>query len=241
MKTNKGGKMKKLFWRGLLLLLLFLFIFWAAKAIVANLTNIWKEFYNLLIFSKIEPALNNLLLPIFSLVATFLVIVGIGILFSLKIRRKSLIDLLIKSFSQIPGIGFVIKLISQAIEASDLIQKRKLKLAVYKTPSGRNILGAVKLETSKLICEKKKAEEVMSFYEAFTPYLFSGRPYLISTKYLYEVTNISFQDYIKYTATAGIFFKLPKKIFLKALTNNHIEEISTSSITPSRKNINQRA
>lgn len=215
--------MKGIFWRGLLLLLSFFLLLWAGKKIIFALIDIWKNLYNLLtpLQNGTLPisVLNVILLVIFSLICTLLVIIITGLLFSIKIKGKSLTDLLLKYFSQIPGIKSLVKLISQITEASDSFTKKKNKLALYNAPSGKKILGIVRLKEIELIHANNTAknEKVMSFYEAFTPYIFSGKPYLVNIDNLYEITNLTFEEYLKYVATAGLFFKLPKKIILRRI------------------------
>lgn len=233
--------MKKLFWRGMLLTMAFLAIGWTIKKIIIFANNTWGGFYHLFIPLKKTPHLsfflNNILLSVFSIICTILFFSIIGLLFGIRIKKKSLSDVLLRYFSRIPGVKFLMNLISQIIEASENIRKKKNKLAVFKKPTGERIFGIIRPEESELIYDepKEKSEKTMPFYEAFTPYLFSGKPYPILTKYLYEIRNISVGDYVKYVATAGLFFKLPKKIFLKRIKNNKIEEVPTNVIIKLKK------
>lgn len=231
--------MKKLFWRGLLLFLSFSLLLWLVKKIILILTGIWKNIYHLLIPFEAEAlpisVLNTILLIIFSLICTLLVVIIIGFVFSIKIKGKSLADALLRYFSQIPGIKFLVKLISRIIEASESFHKKELKLALYKDPAGKRTLGAIKLKEVKLIYKKREEESVIAFYEPFAPYIISGKPYLVPTKNLYEVLNLSFEEYLEYVATAGLFFELPKKIFLRGIKDNTVKEIPIGEVIKNSK------
>lgn len=233
--------MKKILWRGFLLILAFVVIGWIVLKIIIFLNSIWGGFYYLFIPQKESSLLafflNNILRSIFSIVCTLMFFFIIGLTFNIGGTNKSLANLLLRPFSRIPGIKLIINLISQIVEASENIRKKKNKLAAYKNPVGKTIFGIIRPEEKQLVYNEKikKNEKAMSFYEAFTPYLFSGKPYLVPIKDLYEISNISFEDYLKYIATAGLFFKLPKKIFLKRIKNNQIEEIPAAEIIENSK------
>jgi len=214
--------MKRIFWIGILLILSCLVIVWLGWQIISKLNNIWSRFYYLLIPWELPRLANAILLSVFSLICTGIFVLLVGFLFSRRsIKGKTLSDILLKWFSQIPGIKSIVRLISQIVEAGESIHKKQNKIAIYKTPSGKQILGMIKLKEIDLeSLDELETEQVVSFYEAFTPYIFSGRPYLVNLSRVYEITNLSFQDFLKYIATGGLFFKLPKKLVLKKLKTN---------------------
>jgi len=213
--------MKRIFWIGVLLILSCLVVAWLGWQIISKLNNVWSHLYYFLIGRDLPSLVNAILLSIFSLICTGIFVLLIGFLFSRRgIKGKTLSDILLKWFSQIPGIKSIVRLISQIVEAGESIHKKQNKIAIYKTPSGKQILGMIKLKEINLErLGESETEEVVSFYEAFTPYIFSGRPYLVKLDCVYEITNLSFQDFLKYVATGGLFFKLPKKLILKKTKN----------------------
>ncbi len=161
-----------------------------------------------------KPVPELILLIFVGLIFTLL----LGTIFSIRLHGKSLMDILLKRTARIPMIKSVVKFFSQIIEAGESIPKKKNKLCLYAAPDGRKILGLIKPRKSTLSYPNKpNVETVVPFYEAFVPYFFSGRVYLIETKYLYEVKNIKFEGLVKLVATAGLLFKLPKDISLEKL------------------------
>lgn len=214
--------MKKIFWSGLILALAFLIIGWLIKGAVWGMVLIWKDIYyliNPLGESSLAGWLNPVLLFVFSIICSLLIIIIAGLLFSIKIKGQSFADILLKCFSRIPGIRSIFKLIHQITEGSQSFNKKELRLAIYKSADGERKLGVIRPREIELNYQDGK-EKVIPFYQAITPYAFSGIPSLIRAENLYEITNFSFEDYIKYITTGGLFFKLPKKIKLKKLSDN---------------------
>jgi len=226
--------MKKKFWSGLALAIAFLIIFYLVKQLILVIISIWKQVYYLLIPIQKTGSLIHLLNPVllfaFSLICSLLIIIAVGFIFGIRIKGQSLADILLKYFSQIPGIRFVVKLIHQIVEGSQSFNKKEIKLAVYKGPGGERKLGVIKPREINLnyINQPHKLETAVNFWQGITPYPFSGIPSLALTKHVYEVTNISYEDYLKYLTTGGLFFKLPKQLKLKNLADNHTQTIFDS-------------
>ncbi len=216
--------MKRIFWRGISLVLSFSILLWISKKLIIALTNVWKSLFNLLMPSKgilTTPIINTIALFLFSLLCILL----IGYIFGIKVGKKKLVDHLLQYSSQIPVIKSLVKFISQVIEASDSSNDKKSKLALYKAPSGKRIIGMLKPRKSYLdYGEEKVEEEVLPFFEPFPPYVFSGKLYLVETKYLYLIKNVPFESFVKFVVTAGLLFGLPKKLILKKVETNPISE-----------------
>ena len=218
--------MKKFFWNGLIITASALFIKLVFVKILIPLASHWNKLYDLLI----PLAKNSLLKFFFGLICSLLAIVIIGAIVSFKIKGKRLIDYLLKYTAQIPGIKSIVKLVSQLAEAGESFSKKKNKLAIYKAPNGKRIIGIIKPKKINLIYNKTKIkEEVLPFFEPFPPYVFTGKLYLVKTKYLYLIKNIAFEGFIKFVATAGFIFGLPRKLILSKMEEHPLSNNSKSA------------
>ncbi len=217
--------MKKKFWSGLALVIAFLIIFYITKQLILFTVSSWKTLYYSLIPAEnlnfFTQLLNLGLLFVFSLICSLLVIFIVGVVFSIRIKEQSLSDILLRYFSRIPGIRFIVKLIHQIVEGSQSFNKKEIRLAIYMSSGGERKLGVIKPRKVILnYTDSNKQELVINFWQGITPYPFSGIPSLVLIKNVYEITNISYEDYLKYLTTGGLFFKLPSQLILRNLADN---------------------